>query len=260
MKMEERNENLRSYQESFRNMKGHIHVLERCVPVELQMEYFRSSNNYKKALPVGYKATDEQCEAWYEMLMEPMELNFDNHIRDLLIWLAASKNPKAFTYLKHYVEQEPAPKELDWAYLALTDSQITLESELSDEKQIYIATGLGGKGEKLRFYVLLLSSNLQEFEAYQRQIVEREFSYYFPKVDCEIDRLVVGTNYVELMLLIPIRSDIREVMARIIEECNEYGNFLADVYTITNVKIFTKEDIEETIRKYAQRKDIEAGN
>ena len=27
----------------------------------------------------------------------------------------------------------------------------------SDEKQIYISTGLGGKGEKLRFYVLILA-------------------------------------------------------------------------------------------------------
>lgn len=253
--MEERNDDLRSYQESFQNMKGHIHILERSVSVELQMEYFRSSKNYKKSLPSKFTATDEQCEAWYAQILEQSETMFDFQVKDLLLKLASSKNPRAYTLLKQYVQQEPEPRELDWAYLALMDCEISLESELSDERQIYIATGLGGKGEKLRFYVLIPSTDLHAFEAYQRQVVEREFNYYFPKVDCEIDNLFIGLNYVELLILIPIRSDIRQVMARIIEDCNEYGNFLADVYTITNVKTFTRREIEEVLEHYAGRED-----
>ena len=99
----------------------------------------------------------------------------------------------------------------------------------------------------------MISATLKPFETYQRQIIEREFGYYFPKVDCEIERLEVGENYVNLVILFPFRSDIRLIMAQIITDCNEYGNFLADVYTITNVKEFTPEDIEDTLKNYAKK-------
>ena len=71
-----------------------------------------------------------------------------------------------------------------------------------------------------------------------------------------MERLEIGENYVNLSVLFPLRSDIRLIMAQIITTCNEYGNFLADVYTITNVKEFTPEDIEETLRNYAQKHPI----
>lgn len=258
---EDHNDNLSNYQDSFRNMKGNIHVLERSVPVDLQMEYFRSSKDYKRGISRDYKATDEECADLYAELVgqtasEEPEYLSKYTVRNLLIKLASSKNPKAYTYLKQYVEQHPEAPELDWACLALMEIQMGLESELSDEKQIYIATGLGGRGEKLRFCVLMFSATLQPFEVYQRQVIEREFGYYFPKADCEMERLEIGENYVNLSVLFPLRSDIRLIMAQIITTCNEYGNFLADVYTITNVKEFTPEDIEETLRNYAQKHPI----
>ena len=59
----------------------------------------------------------------------------------------------------------------DWAYMALMESRIMLESELSEEKQIYISTGLGGKGRKLRFYLLLQTNENKPFLDYQRNVI-----------------------------------------------------------------------------------------
>ena len=66
---EDHNDNLSNYQDSFRNMKGNIHVLERSVPVDLQMEYFRSSKDYKRGISRDYKATDEECADLYAELV-----------------------------------------------------------------------------------------------------------------------------------------------------------------------------------------------
>ena len=110
--------------------------------------------------------------------------------------------------LEDYV-QHPDEDVSNWAYMALMESRISLESELSDEKQIYISTGLGGKGEKLRFYVLMLSRDRKPFREYQRKVIEREFAYFLPKADCEIERLTIGEQYVELVFLIPVRADIK---------------------------------------------------
>ena len=128
-------------------------------------------------------------------------------------------------------------------------SRIALESELSDEKQIYISTGLGGKGEKLRFYVLMTSKGKKPFQEYQRQTIEREFAYYLPKTDCEIERLTIGEQYVELVFLLPVRTDIKATLDRVINECNQYGDFLSNVFTITNVKELTAEEVSEIINK-----------
>ena len=114
---EEHNDNLSSYQDSFRNMKGHIHVLERSVSVDLQMEYFRTSKNYKRSIPRDYVVTDQECADLYAELVEQTVSEEPEYlskytIRNLLIKLASSRNPKAYTCLKQYVEQYPECPEL----------------------------------------------------------------------------------------------------------------------------------------------------
>ena len=46
------------------------------------------------------------------------------------------------------------PRSADWAYMALMESRISLESDFSDEKQIYISTGLGRKRGEAAFLCL----------------------------------------------------------------------------------------------------------
>jgi len=150
--------------------------------------------------------------------------------------------------------QHPDEDVSNWAYMALMESRISLESELSDEKQIYISTGLGGKGEKLRFYVLMLSKDRNPFLDYQRKVIEREFAYFLPQADCEIERLTIGEQYVELVFLIPVRADIKLTLDRVINECNQYGDFLSDIFTITNVKELTQQEITDIIKKKGNRK------
>ena len=171
----------------------------------------------------------------------------------ILSMLATSREVKAYRMLEDYV-QHPDEDVSNWAYMALMESRISLESELSDEKQIYISTGLGGKGEKLRFYVLMLSRDRKPFQEYQRKVIEREFAYFLPKADCEIERLTIGEQYVELVFLIPVRADIKLTLDKVINECNQYGDFLSDIFTITNVKELTQQEVTDIINKNGNSK------
>ena len=56
-------------------------------------------------------------------------------------------------------------------------------------------------------------------------------------------------QYVELVFLIPVRTDIKATLDRVINECNQYGDFLSNVFTITNVKELTAEEVSEIINK-----------
>ncbi|RHJ83447.1 hypothetical protein [Parabacteroides sp. AM08-6] len=244
--MKEDGDVFKKFRESFSKMDGHFHILEQRVPVELQMEYFKYSEQVKKNKPDW---DDFDYATFSESLADP-EVTTERK-KYILSALATSRQVKAYRVLESYV-QEPGQDVRDWAYMALMESRISLESELSDEKQIYISTGLGGKGEKLRFYVLMLSTALKPFLEYQRKVIEREFAYLLSKEDCEIERLTIKEQYVELVFLIPVRANIKLTLDKVIGECNQYGNFLSTIFTITNVKELSGDEIAEIIRKHEE--------
>lgn len=249
--MKEEGDVFKKFRDSFGQMRGHFHILEQQVPVETQMEYFRNSEKMRKDNPLQEAVDEEECEQIYRILLLD-ETSVDDK-RLLLSRLAVSRQVKAYRILQAYAA-DPAPQVKDWAYMALMECRISLESELSDEKQIYISTGLGGRGEKLRFFVLMLSSQGQPFEAYQKQVVEREAAYSLPKSGCEIERLTVHERHVEMVFLIPVRVDIKTTLDKLINECNQYGHFLSETFTLTNVKELSEEEIAEIIEKYGDSK------
>ena len=238
--MKEDNDIFKKFRDSFSKIDGHFHILEQRVPVELQMEYFKYSEKIRK---------DQDKPDISKMDFSVFEDSLDDpestveHKKYVLSMLATSRQVKAYRILEEYA-QAPDPDVADWAYMALMESRIALESELSDEKQIYISTGLGGKGEKLRFYVLILA---------KKKVIEREFPYSLEKAGCEIERLTIGEKCMELVFLIPVRADIKQALDKVINECNQYGNFLSQVFTITNVKELSAEEVEEIIKKNGGR-------
>lgn len=246
--MKESGDVFKRFRESFSKLDGHFHILEQKVPVEKQMEYFRYSEKVKREeLPQRGTFEDIDAEELENTLYAATEQDVEE-VKYVLACLAGSKNVKAYRVLEEY-SKHPMPEVADWAHMALMECRISLESELSDQKQIYISTGLGGKGEMLRFYILILSKDKKPFEEYQRQVIEREFAYMLSGTDCEIERLVIGEQYVELLFLISVRADLKLRIDQVINECNQYGNFLSDTFTITNVKELSEEEIQEIINK-----------
>ncbi|MDR1981614.1 MAG: hypothetical protein LBQ39_08365 [Tannerellaceae bacterium] len=247
--MKDKSDVFERFRNSFDHIDGHYHILERCVPLELQMEYFKCSERMRKGKT---KMTDDKYDFYKRTLSD--EETTAEHKRHALSALALSNEIRAYRVLEDYV-QHADPEVTNWAYMALLESRISLESELLQEKQVYISTGLGGKGEKLRFYTLILASAYVPFQDYQRRAIERELAFFLSKGDCEIERLSIEDVYVELLFLAPLRADLKAIVENVIFECNQYGNFLSDMYSITNVKELSAEEIAKIIHdKYGNHK------
>ena len=242
--MDEQEDVFKKFHETFQNMNGRFHILEHSVPVDQQMEYFKYASKVRNMNMAADGIDYEQ----YMIDLSSSELSNEEKKKALSI-LASSKQVQAYRLLERYVSN-PDEELVNWAYMALMESRITLESELSGEKQIYISTGLGGKGSSIRFYVLIMSSGGVSFADYQRKIIEKEFEYSMPKWQCEIERLTIGDRYVVLVMLIPIMADIKRMLEDVIAECNLYGNFLSEVFTITNVKELTQKEVDQVVEKY----------
>lgn len=235
------------FQKFLKETDGEFHILEKQISVDIQLEYFKFSDRLRKTVP-----SEEGFDLDKYMIDLKNPESTKEYKQEILSTLAISKEVKSYRILEEYIKQ-PDPELTDWAYMALMESRITLETELSDEKQIYISTGLGGKGQKLRFFLLLLSSTEEPFLDYQRQVIEREFEYALSKLDCEIERLTIKDRYVEIVLLMPIRLDIKKTIEDIIQECNQYGNFLSPVFTVTNMKELDEQEIEKILRLHIQK-------
>lgn len=242
--MNEEDDFLSMFNDSLRNREGRYQILEHRVPVEVQIEYFIYSNHIRRG-------THEINEDDYKRFTERLE-SADSSTKEkkkILSMLATSKEIRAFRLLERYAQQ--AEKELEnWAYMALMESRIMVESELTDERRIFISSGLGGKEGKLRFYVLILAAHGVSFVDYQRKIIEKECEYLFHLHDCEIERLTIKDRYAELVILTPFISQINNLLGKVIGECNQYGNFLSDTVTVTNVKELDNEDIKSILERY----------
>jgi hypothetical protein len=246
--MSEQEDAFKRFYESFQNLEGKFHILEHRVPVEQQMDYFKYSDRIKKEMR---HIDDLGIEKAFSRLNDNGLLVEEK--KRILSILAVSKQVKAYRILEEYV-RNAAAEIVNWAYMALMESRITLESELSGERHVYISTGLGGKGGKLRFYVLILSLNGFTFLDYQHKVIEKEFNYALTGNDCEIERLTVGDKYVELVFLVPIKLNVKQLLENIIKECNVYGNFLSEIYTITNVKEMDRFEVERIVEQYGNNR------
>jgi hypothetical protein len=233
-----------NFDKFLRDTDGDCRILEHQVPIETQMEYFVYSQRLRELLP-------EDSEMAFDQFASVL---FDSagalsQKKTILSALAVSKEVRAYRMLQEYV-QNPDKELKDWAQMALMESRVILESELTDERQVYISSGLGGKGNKMRFYILLLSATGKQLVDYQQQVIEREFAFASQKEDCEIEELTIKTNYIELMLLAPIQKNIKRFIEKIVTECNQYGDFIANTITITNVKKLSGKEIAQIIKKH----------
>ena len=223
---------------------GEVRILEHQVPIETQMEYFFYSNSLRNLLKEDIMMDLEQ--------FTTVLLNSASSLTDkkkILSTLATSREVRAYRILQEYV-QEPDIELKDWAHMALMESRVMLESEFTNERQIYISTGLGGKGNKLRYYVLLLSSSGDQFLDYQQQVIKKEFAYALLKNEGEIEELTVKQNYIELIILLPIQTNIKRFVENMVSECNQYGDFISNSVTVTNVKILDENEIAQILKKH----------
>jgi len=242
--MASREEIFKHFSDSLQNTGERFHILDHRVPVEQQLEYFSYSYKLRRRKR-GLKDSD------YDKYMEKLAsvASPKEEKKKILSTLGASSEIRAYRLLEHYL-QEADEELVNWTTMALMESRIIIETELSGERQIYISTGLGGKAGKMRFYVLIPSVKMASFEAYQHEVIEKEFNWLFSKNDCEIERLTIHKNYVELVVLIPMSTHIRQIMEIVVSECNIYGNFLSDTLTVTNVKELTQDEVNEVLKIY----------
>ncbi len=127
---------------------GNLKILEQKIDMDLQMEYYDCSMRIR----------EEKSDKWaLEHMQYLSEPGYSVDVKkEILARMASIENVECYRAIEAYLEQALEPL-LSWAILALNESRMLLESKILDENQVFISTGLGGKDEKLRYFVVLMS-------------------------------------------------------------------------------------------------------
>lgn len=223
-------------QEAISSLPENFSVLEEQINVELQMEYF----NYGRDMKSGFSP---------EMVLQHQADLFDPKVpldekKNLLVLLASQEKVEAFRTIEKYAKK-PDPELRDWSILALQESRMVIQSSLMDEQQVYISTGLGGRGQKLRYFVVLIGreDNI-DYSPVQKKLLKNELEFAVTKNDGELEEMTFQKNLAIAVMLLPVKSDIQAVFHSVINECNQYGDFVRQDIIITNVKRMSVDEIK----------------
>lgn len=229
------NESLRDkIKEFLKDLPGKYTILEERIPVDIQLAYFDFTRKIKENLDKNI-VLDESV-----MLSNPDYSLNDKKV--LLAKLASLAEVEAYRVIEKYAKNADHGLE-HWSKLALLESRMLLESFLTDQGQVLIASGLGGKNGLLRyFFVGFTKENLALSDA-QKKVINNEFESIISNQDGEIEELEFNETYFKLTCLLPVKSEIHELFKKIVRECNIYGSFLRDNFIITNVKILKENEI-----------------
>ncbi len=217
-----------------------IHLLEEQIDSDTQLEYFECS-----------KTNQEETTVSEDEVIQNKDMIFDDSIsldqkKIILVQLASVNNIEAYRTIETYL-RKPNIKLFEWAYLALQESKMLLESKFLEENQVLISTGLGGKGNKLRYFIVFLTDDGSPLTTLQQKIISSELSYAFRGQGAEVEDILFEGNYALVLSMVPLNVPVQKLFDKVLRECNEFGNFLFNDYIITNVKILSVEEIEELL-------------
>jgi len=225
-------------QEFFGGLNNNFSLMEDPVDVVTQMNYFETSGRMRGS----YKEADILAKK--DQLYDPDLFVEDK--KKLLVQMAGIASPEMYRALENYAKN-PDPDLAEWAKLALQENKLLLESDLLESSQVFISTGLGGKGHKLRYFVVLINTDGNDLKPFQQKVVQDEMKYALQRYDGELEKLDFMHRYTTMRVVVPISSDLTKVFREGIDECNQFGDFLSTEFIVTNMKELSEEEINDAI-------------
>jgi hypothetical protein len=235
-------------QEFGNKLSGKFSILEEQIDVNLQLEYFKFSKKTKPNKNLDINNIPD---------LSSDDLSVDDK-KKILVQLAKIDDPRAFRFIENFSKNVPTELK-DWTILSLQESRMLLESSLLDENQVFISTGLGGKNNMLRYFVVIIGDDISEFNDFHKKIIASEFEFALKKQNCKLEEIQFKENYAMLTTLIPFNITFQNMFRTIIEECNQYGSFLSHNFIVTNVKKLSVEEITDFVKnnKIPEQNDID---
>ncbi|MFW5831257.1 MAG: hypothetical protein ACOC1J_00285 [Prolixibacteraceae bacterium] len=228
-------------QKALEDLPGNFNILEDKIDIAVQMKYFEFSRKLRKK---------NNLEEFFENREELFSPETDRkRKKEILAALAAYDDVQAYRTIENFAE-EPDHDLHEWAVLALQESKMLMQSSLLDEQQVFISTGLGGKGQKLRYCVVFINKEREQMlTRTQQKLVKDELIFALKNEEGEFEVISFFEGFSTSLVLLPLKTDLKMLFRSVIDECNQYGNFLQEDMIVTNVKDLSRGEIIQLLNE-----------
>ncbi|HSO88693.1 MAG TPA: hypothetical protein VLQ91_19220 [Draconibacterium sp.] len=223
------------------DLPDNFSILEEQIDIEVQIKYFELAKQVRSR-----NMAKEHFENREQLFLTDLS---DDKKREILLAIAAIDDVKAFRTIEKFVALADGEIK-QWAVLALQESRMLIQSSLLDEQQVFISTGLGGKGQKLRYYVVFINRKQQGIlNATQQKLLKEELIFELNQNEGEFESMDFSEGFSTVLVMLPLQSDLKKIFRNIIDECNQYGDFLDDDMIVTNVRVMSRNEILEMVKQ-----------
>ncbi|MBK5203732.1 MAG: hypothetical protein JJE45_08445 [Prolixibacteraceae bacterium] len=231
--------NLKKIQGTIESIPDNFSILEERIDITLQKKYF----SYTKKRKDGEKIANLSE-------LEDQLNNSDEKLdqkRKILVRLAGQNQIESFRIIERFQKKAKGVIK-KWAILALQESRMVMQSSLLGEQQVFISTGLGGKGKKIRYFFAFNKKDIDTpFTPGQDKIIRIELEEFLAKNEGELEKVRLSDGIVYGLFLFPLKKDLQNNFNIVIEKSNQYGNFLNNGVLITNVQALSLNEIKNLI-------------
>lgn len=224
-------------QELLGGISGNVSILEEQIDADVQLEYYNYTQNIKNPAD-----PEEVLKNMHTLFRHDLTLDAK---KNLIVQMAGIDSIEAYRALEKYYENNTQLK--DWAMLAMQECRLLIESKLLDKNQILISTGLGGKGMKLRYFSVLISADETPYNSFHKKIITGELKYMMRRKHGELEKIRFSKELCCITSMIPLPVSVQGFFDDLIQECNNYGNFINKDYIITNVKVIQNREVRAII-------------
>jgi len=228
-------------QKAFENLPENYSILEEQIEIEIQMKYYEFSKKLSE------KDISNECFINRKQLLD--DTVSVERKKEILSAIATVDDVKAYRAIENFVKENEGEIK-QWAVLALQESRMLIQSSLLDEQQVFISTGLGGKGKMLRYYVVFINKNQSDLlNKTQQKLLRDELIYELKNSQGKFESMNFMDGFSTALVMLSLQIDIRKVFQNVIDECNQYGNFLEDNMIVTNVKVMSRSEIIQLLHQ-----------
>ena len=234
-------------QRALDNLPKNVNILEEKIDLNTQMAYFEFSKEVRK------KDVAKECfEARDELFEKKVSAE---RKKEILTAIAGMDDVKAFRTIEKFL-QTKNKKLKQWAVLAYQESRMLIQSSLLEEQQVFISTGLGGEGNNLRYFVVFIQKDREEkLSKSQQKLLKNELIYEIEKGEGKFEQIEFIEGFTTANVLLPLQANIKVIFRNVIDECNQYGNFLDEDMIVTNVKVIGRDEIIEMLEHQVEEED-----
>ena len=219
-----------------KNTRGKIQIIEQPIPMQLQFEF---ATEYQRLSPSVHDLNENDLNCFVDKAIQRLYYSKDRaEKRDLLTVLSSIKLPRVFEVLKDFIDYGDRSLR-EWATMARMGCRLNLIEDFTGDNMIFVASGLGGDGDLIRYNLVLLNCLDRPFSDFERGMIDKECRYHLDRFSGKMDSLEITDQYARLVFLLPVVKSPGRFLNDLLASINEFHSLVSCPDTISSEEYFT---------------------